>query len=255
MAAFADFNKRLDVVLPDERGARFKPYFKTLGEIKMALRNKLPQAAYKGPLNQLESALLQQLLDEHVAADEVTSLLCKEVSIFDTQEMERLKRLQGAGSIALRKKNQLKETIRTGLQKNPGFYGKLQEELDRLLAMEKEQRVEQAEFLKQLDMFIQRINERKAGASNAGFDSAAQVGVFDYLNAEVGEAAARQWTTTLFADDMLSTILASPIWKEKKEIHKDMQKQIRKTFRGLASWDMKASRQHSAALFDILINN
>ncbi|WP_211825328.1 type I restriction endonuclease subunit R [Kistimonas asteriae] len=255
MAAFADFNRRLDVVLPDERGARYKPYFKTLGEIKMALRNKLPQAAYKGPLNQLESALLQQLLDDHVAADEVRSLLCKEVSIFDTQEMERLKRLQGAGSIALRKKNQLKEIIRTGLQKNPGFYGKLQEELDRLLAQEKEQRVEQAEFLKQLDMFIQRINERKAGASNAGFESAAQVGVFDYLNAEVGEAAARQWTSTLFADDMLSTILASPIWKEKKEIHQDMQKQIRKTFKGLASWDLKASRQHSAALFDILMNN
>ena len=95
LAAFAEFNKRLDVVLPDERGARYKPYFKTLGEIKMALRNKLPQAAYKGPLNQLESSLLQQLLDDHVAADEVRSLLCKEVSIFDSKEMERLKAAAG----------------------------------------------------------------------------------------------------------------------------------------------------------------
>ncbi|MFA0026205.1 type I restriction endonuclease subunit R, partial [Vibrio sp. 10N.261.49.A5] len=42
LVAVAEFNSRLDVVLPDERGAPFKPYFKVFNEIKLQLRNKMP---------------------------------------------------------------------------------------------------------------------------------------------------------------------------------------------------------------------
>ena len=145
------------------------------------------------------------------------------------------------------------------MQKNPGFYGQLEAELNRLLAKEKEGRVEQAEFLRQLDLFIQRINDRNAGVSSAGFETPAQVGVFDYLNAELSgdtsDELARQWTLALFKDAMLSTILSSPIWKEKKEIHPEMKKQVRTILKGLSGWDMTTSRQHSNAVFDILLNN
>ena len=131
LALFKAFNARLDVVLPDQRGARYQPYFKVLGEIKLALKNKLPGDAHKGPLNQLESELLQQLLDEHVQADEVRSLLGKEISILNASDMERLRKLKSVGSQALTMKNQLKHTIATGKQKNPGFFGPLEAALQK----------------------------------------------------------------------------------------------------------------------------
>ena len=249
-----EFNARLDVVLPDERGARYKPYFKVLGEIKVTLKNSLPGDTHKGPLNQLESELLQQLLDEHIQADTVRSLLGKEISILDANDMERLRKLKSVGSQALTMKNQLKHTIATGKQKNPGFFGPLEEALKKLLDDEKEKRIEQAEFLIQLELFSQQIREKASGAQQAGFDSPAQIAVYDYLNNQVG-ISAKQWTQALFDDDDISAVLASPIWKDKKEIHKELQKQIRKKLRALAGWDMGTARQHAAMLFDILLNN
>ena len=254
LALFKEFNARLDVVLPDERGARYKPYFKVLGEIKLALKHKLPDDAHKGPLNQLESELLQQLLDEHVQADEVRSLLGKEISILDANDMERLRKLKSVGSQALTMKNQLKHTIATGKQKNPGFFGPLEEALQKLIEDEKEKRIEQAEFLKQLELFSQQVREKASGAQQAGFDSPGQVAVYDYLNNQVG-VSAKQWTSALFDDEDIGAVLASPIWKDKKEIHKELQKQIRKKLRALAGWDMSTARQHTAMLFDILLNN
>ncbi|MGI9280510.1 MAG: type I restriction endonuclease subunit R [Endozoicomonas sp.] len=267
LAAFKEFNARLDVVLPDERGARYKPYFKVLGEIKLALRNKLPDDAHKGPLNQLESELLQQLLDEHIEADEVRSLLGKEISILDANDMERLRKLKSLGSQALTMKNQLKHTIATGKQKNPGFFGPLEEALKKLIEDEKEKRIEQAEFLQQLELFSQQIREKASGAQQAGFSSPAQIAVYDYLGSQLSDqlsdqasdgqdsVSARQWTQALFEDENIGSVLASPIWKEKKEIHKELQKQIRKKLRALAGWDMSTARQHAATLFDILLNN
>ena len=266
LALFKAFNARLDVVLPDERGARYKPYFKVLGEIKLALKNKLPDDAHKGPLNQLESELLQQLLDEHVQADEVRSLLGKEISILDANDMERLRKLKSVGSQALTMKNQLKHTIKTGKQKNPGFFGPLEAALQKLIEDEKEKRIEQAEFLKQLELFTQQIREKASGAQQAGFDSPAQMAVYDYLNGQFdgqsetsakpfAKPFAKQWTAALFNDDDIGAVLASPIWKDKKEIHKELQKQIRKKLRALAGWDMSTARQHASTLFDILLNN
>ena len=257
LAAFKVFNTRLDIVLPDERGARYKPYFKVLGEIKLALKHKLPDDAHKGPLNQLESELLQQLLDEHVQADEVRSLLGKEISILDANDMERLRQLKSAGSRALAMKNQLKDTIVTGKKKNPGFFGPLEEALKKLIEDEKEKRIEQAEFLKQLELFSQQVRDKASGGRQASFETPAQVAVFDYLGSQLADdtVTAKQWAQALFEDDTISVVLASPIWKDKKEIHKELQKQIRKKLRALAGWDMTTARQHAAMLLDILLNN
>lgn len=65
------------------------------------LRDKLPGNTYKERITKLESALLQQLLDEYIAASPAKSLLGHEVSILDASDMERLKKLASPGSRAL----------------------------------------------------------------------------------------------------------------------------------------------------------
>lgn len=257
LAAFKAFNARLDTVLPDQRGARYKPFFQVLAAIKDAVRQSLPDDAYQQPLSQLESALLQQLLDDYIAADEVRSLIGREVSILDAGDMERLRKLKAAGSQALVMKNQLKHTIAVGMRKNPGFFGKLQDELEKLLADEKANRIEQAAFLLQLELFCQQVREKAAGGQQAGFNTPAEVAVFDYLRSQLnddGETAA-VWTQALFADQAISQTIASPVWQEKTEIHKPLQTCIRKQLRTLAGWDMTVARQHATELLHILLNN
>lgn len=57
----------------------FKPYFTLFAEIRLMLRDKLPDATYRERITQLESALLQRLLDEYIAASRAKSLLGREV--------------------------------------------------------------------------------------------------------------------------------------------------------------------------------
>ena len=205
----------------------------------------------------MESALLQQLLDDYIAADEVRSLIGREVSILDAGDMERLRKLKAAGSQALVMKNQLKHTIAVGMRKNPGFFAKLQEALEQLLADEKANRIEQAEFLLQLELFCQQVREKAAGGQQAGFNTPAEVAVFDYLRSQLNDdgKTAAVWTQALFADQEISQTIASPVWQEKTEIHKPLQTCIRKQLRTLAGWDMAVARQHATELLHILLNN
>ncbi|WP_284965839.1 hypothetical protein, partial [Enterobacter cloacae] len=106
----------------------------------------------KERITKLESALLQQLLDEYIVASPAKSLLGHEVSILDASDMERLKQLASPGSRALVMKNQLKHTIATGKDKDPGFFGKIAEELEKLLEEEKAGRISQVKFLEQLEL-------------------------------------------------------------------------------------------------------
>ncbi|WP_233203155.1 type I restriction endonuclease subunit R [Chitinimonas sp. BJB300] len=112
------FNRSIDIILPDVRGVPFKPYFTLFAEIRLMLRDKLPGNTYRERITKLESVLLQQLLDEYIHASPAKSLLGKAVSILDASDMARLKKLASPGSQALVMKNQLKHTIITGRDKS-----------------------------------------------------------------------------------------------------------------------------------------
>lgn len=70
-----EFNRSIDIILPDVRGVPFKPYFTLFAEIRLMLRDKLPGNTYRERITKLESALLQRLLDEYIDASPAKSLL------------------------------------------------------------------------------------------------------------------------------------------------------------------------------------
>jgi len=182
-------------------------------------------------------------------------LLDREISILDAADMDLLKKQKGVGSAALVMKNQLKHTIRTGKNKDPGFFGDLEQELEKLLKDEKEGRIEQAQFLEQLELFSQRIKEKDAQAGDMGFTTASEIAVFNYLKTQVEDAEAEAWTKGIFKDNDLSEVLISNIWKKQDDIHPAMKKSIRTVLRGLAGWDMTVARQHTNEIFKIMLNN
>ncbi|WAG79103.1 DEAD/DEAH box helicase family protein [Metapseudomonas furukawaii] len=244
------FNRSVDIILPDVRGVPFKPYFTLLGEIRLMLRDKLPDNA-KERITKLESALLQQLLDEYIAASPAKSLLGHEVSILDASDMERLKQLASPGSRALVMKNQLKHTIATGKDKDPGFFGKIAEELEKLLEEEKVGRISQVKFLEQLELFSQRIQDK----DNTGFDKPAHSAVYHYLVALLDESMARVATTKLFEDEELSRTIATENWKKMPDLHPDIRDHLRGLLMPLAGWERSTARDHAKRILDILLKN
>ncbi|WP_219906148.1 type I restriction enzyme subunit R domain-containing protein [Shewanella algae] len=255
LVALAGFNSRLDIVLPDERASKYQPYFKVLNEIKLQLRNKMPESTDTVRITASESELLKNMLDEHIEASEVKSLLGREVSILDAADMDLLRKQKSAGSAALVMKNKLKHTIKTGKGKDPAFFGDLEEELEKLIQDEREGRIEQALFLEQLELFAQRVRDKDAKPSEMGLGTATERAVFNYLEKQVEEAEALAWTKGIFSHPDIAEVMLSPIWKKQTDIHNEIKKTIRTILRGLGGWDMTVARQHSAEIFSIMLNN
>ena len=251
LALAKQFNRSIDIILPDVRGLPFKSYFTLFAEIRLMLRDKLPDATYRERITQLESALLQRLLDEYIAASPAKSLLGREVSILDASDIARLKQLASPGSQALVMKNQLKHTIVTGRDKDPAFFDKLAEELEKLLEEEKAGRISQAQFLEQLELFGQRVADK----DKTGFETPAHSAVYRYLAALLGEDTARAATTKLFEDSALSQTLAASNWKQMLDLHPEMRDLLRKLLMPLAGWERTVAREHAARILDILLKN
>lgn len=245
------FNRSLDIVLPDARGLPFRPYFTLFAEVRLMLRDKLPGATYRERITRLESALLQRLLDEYVDASPAKSLLGRDVSILDAGDMARLKQLANPGSQALVMKNQLKHTIVTGRDKDPAFFDKLAEELEKLLEAEKAGRISQAQFLEQLELFGQRV----ANKDRTGFERPAHSAVYRYLAALLGDDTARAATIQLFEDPGLSSTLAAGHWKQMLDLHPELRDLLRKLLMPLAGWERAVAREHAARILDILLKN
>lgn len=245
------FNRSIDIILPDVRGVPFKPYFTLFAEIRLMLRDKMPDATSRERITKLESALLQRLLDEYIDASPAKSLLGREVSILDASDMARLKQLASPGSQALVMKNQLKHTIVTGRDKDPAFFDRLAEELEKLLEEEKAGRISQAQFLEQLELFGQRVADK----DKTGFERPAHSAVYRYLAALLGEDTARAATTKLFEDKELSHTLAAGNWKQMLDLHPEIRDLLRKLLTPLAGWERPVAREHAGRILDILLKN
>lgn len=245
------FNRSIDIILPDVRGVPFKPYFTLFAEIQLMLRDKLPGATHRERITRLESALLQQLLDEYIDASPAKSLLGKEVSILDASDMARLKKLASPGSQALVMKNQLKHTIATGRDKDPAFFDKLADELEKLLAEEAAGRISQAQFLEQLDLFGQRIADK----DKTGFEHPAHSAVYHYLASLLSEETGRIATTKLFEDADLSRTMAAANWKQMHDLHPELRALLHKLLIPLAGWERSVARDHAKRILDILLKN
>lgn len=245
------FNRSLDIILPDMRGVPFKAYFTLFGEIRLMLRDKLPGNTHRDRITRLESVLLQQLLDEYIDASPAKSLLKKQVSILDAADMARLKKLASPTSQALVMKNQLKHTIVTGRDKDPAFFDKLAEELEKLLDEERAGRISQAQFLEQLDLFNQRIKDK----DNTGFDTLTQSAVFHYLELHLASDTARVVTTKLFEDADLRHAMASGNWKQMLDLHPEVKRRIGGLLVPLAGWHRTVAREHAGQLLTILLKN
>ena len=243
------FNKSLDIVLPNEAAMRYEKDFKLFNEIKLRLKNIYPEDEDL-KISADESKKLQRMIDEHVKATGVDNLLEEPVSIIDKENFKKDIMNASPETKELKIKNNLKHTIKVGLDRNPDFYKPLAERLEELIKKREENRISQLELFDAFDeMQNQIINEQKEG-QRKGFYTEKEVAVYNSMKAIFGENA-EQTTKEIF--QQINGELSIVDWKNKGGVKKDMENKIMKKLK--EKLNRNEARKKAGEIVQLIIKN
>lgn len=218
------FNKSINIVLPDTRAIKFQKDFKLFNEIKLRAKNAYPDDE-ELKINKDESKMLQEMIDEHLQSQGVENLLEKPVSIMDRKKFQETIQDASPATKELKIRNNLKHSVKVGLDKNPDFFKPLAQRLEELLKLKKEERITQTELLKAYsDIQNTIIDENKEGEEK-GFTTPRQIAVYNTMKTIYGDDA-EDATHTIF--DLINSELNMVDWENRSQVQFTIEKQIRR---------------------------
>ncbi|MBP0904954.1 type I restriction endonuclease subunit R [Mariniflexile gromovii] len=245
-----DFNKSLNIVLPNTKAMKYQGDFKLFNEIKLRARNAFPDDE-ELKITKDESNMLQGMIDAHLIAQGVENLLEEPVSIIDKDKFKEEIMNASPATKELKMRNNLKHTIKVGLDKNPNFYKPLAQRLDELLKLKAEERITQLELLKAYaDMQDKIIEQQKEGEAK-GFKTERQRAVYDAMKVLFAEDA-EDATKTIF--DLIAGELNLVGWQTRGQVKKDIENKMRR-YLTTAKIEREAAREKAKELVEVLIKN
>lgn len=222
------FNKSLNIVLPDESALEYKDDFTLFNEIKLESANAYMDKSLR--ISKDESKKLQLLIDEHLRAKGITSLLDEPVSIIDVEKFrEEIDNTKDPKSKELKRTNRLKHKIKVELDNNPDFYQPLADQLEELVKARRENRITQLELFEEFDKIQQKIINKNKEAENLGFKSERQFAVYKTLETKLDQVA-EEVTKDVF--NALEGELSIADWENKGQVKKAMRVKIKGVLRG-----------------------
>ena len=227
--AFRAFSESLNRVYPSPEALRFEPDYKWLGKVRHAAHNRFrdPDLAWD-----VISPKLRQLIDEHVNASGITTIV-EPVSIFAPELEERLEQLGTEEARASEIAHAMQHEISVREGENPVFYASLREQLEAIIQARREKRLDQAEQLRQLYPLWQEL-KRGAGSealalglTETSYAFYQQLGKHD-IDGELGVASAKE----------MEAIICDLIvidWTIKDDVQREIRKHLRRALlkRGL----------------------
>jgi type I restriction enzyme R subunit len=245
-----DFNKSINIVLPNTKAMKYQADFKLFNEIKLRARNAYPDDD-ELKITKDESKMLQEMIDEHLKSEGIESLLAEPISIIDKERFKEEIMNASPATKELKLRNNLKHTIKVGLDKNPDFYKPLAQRLDELLKLKKEERITQLDLLKAYaDIQDEIIAEQKEG-EDKGFKTERQRAVYNSMKVMFDENA-EDATKTLF--DLIEGELNIIGWQAKGQVQKDIQNKIMR-YLTTAKIDREEAKIKAKELLDVIIKN
>lgn len=244
------FNKSLNIVLPHKKAMPYQGDFKLYNEIKLRARNTyLDDEELK--ISAEESKMLQAMIDEHLRATGVQNLLEEPISIIDKDRFKAEIMNASPATKELKMRNNLKHTIKVGLDKNPDFYKPLAQRLEELLQLKEAKRLDEAQLiLAYTDMIDDAVEEQTEG-QQLGFETEKESAIFSSMKVLVGEDAADA-TKTLF--DLIKEELNIIGWHHKGLVQNDIENKIRRYLRTL-KLDREAAKSKAKEMLATLIKN
>lgn len=248
-ALLKDFNKSINIVLPNTKAIRFRNDFKLFNEIKLRARNAYPDDEDL-KTTQEESKMLQAMIDEHLKSEGVDNLLSEPISIIDKDKFKEEIMNASPATIELKMRNNLKHTIKVGLEKNPDFYKPLAQRLDELLKLKKEERISQLELLKLYADIQDEIVSKNKDSEDKGFVTEREQAIYASMKTLFKDDA-DDATNTLF--DLIKGELEIVNWETKGRVRKDIEIKIMRFFS--TKLNRNDAKAKAKVMLEILVNN
>jgi type I restriction enzyme R subunit len=241
------FNRSINMVLPNPKALKFQGDFKLYNEIKLRARNAFPDDDDLR-VNKDESEMLQQMIDEHLEAEGITSLLNEPISIIDKDKFKEEIQNASPKTKELKMRNNLKHVIKVGLEKNPDFYKPLAQRLEELIKQKEEERIEQVELFKAFADIQDEIISEKTESNKHGFNTESQRAVYSSMKTLFDNNAVDA-TKTIF--DLIDGELDIINWTEKGQVLKEIENKIGRYLKS-AKIERKEARAKSKELVELL---
>lgn len=245
-----DFNKSINIVLPNTKALKFQDDFKLYNEIKLRARNAFPDDD-ELKISKDESKMLQSMIDEHLKAEGVENLLGEPVSIIDKDKFKEEIMNASPATKELKMRNNLKHTIKVGSDKNPDFFKPLAQRLDELLKQKKEERISQLDLLKAYADIQDQIIAQQQEGKDKGFKTERERAVYDSMKVMFGDDA-EYATKTIF--DLIKGELNIVGWQAKGQVKKDIENKIRR-YLTEAEIERDDAKAKAKEMVDVLIKN
>jgi type I restriction enzyme R subunit len=246
------FNKSLNIVLPNEKALRFQGDFKLFNELKLRARNAYPEDE-ELKVTKAESKMLQEMIDRHLKAEKIDNLLEEPISIIDHEKFKEELINASPSTKELKIRNNLKYTVKVGLDKNPDFYKPISEKLEELLKLREEKRISDTELLKAYAGLLEDIISEHEEGSAKGFNTERKRAVYNSMkvifNGDVEDA--EDATKTFF--DLIKGELGIIGWEQKGRVLKDIENKVRRFLK--MKLDKDEARTKAKELVDILLKN
>lgn len=248
-ALLKDFNKSINIVLPNTKALKYQGDFKLFNEIKLRARNAFPDDE-ELKISKDESKMLQAMIDEHLTSNGVESLLAEPISIIDKDKFKQEIMNASPATKELKMRNNLKHTIKVGIDKNPDFYKPLAQRLDELLKQKESQRIDEAQLLIAYTSLQDEIIEEQKEGEQKGFTTERERAVYNSMKLVFG-ADAEDATKTLF--DLLKGELNIVGWQAKGQVQKDIENKIMRFLKTKLERD--EAKAKAKEMVDVLIKN
>jgi type I restriction enzyme R subunit len=197
-----------------------------------------------------ESRKLQSLIDEHLRAKGITSLLDDPISIIDVDKFqEELDNTLNPKTKELKRTNRLKHKIKVELENNPDFYKPLAERLEELIEQRRKNQISQMEMFKEFDQIQEKIVNQSKEAQQMGFSSNREFAVYKTLENTV--YGAKDLTHQIF--DGIQEELTIIDWDKKNEVSKAVRVKIKDAVRDKV--DAKDLHKLAVSLVDLIKRN
>lgn len=210
-----DFNKSMNIVLPDAFATKYDYDFKLFNELKLMVRDP------KEKITREDSKKLQMIIDEHLRANGIEYLLQKPIDITDYKQFQAELTREGKHNPL----DKAKAIIKANEDENPALALELSELLERKL---QDTNIDRKQAV--IDLFSDMeeiINRHKKRYANAGLSDEKQLVVYDLVKEFTEEGS--ELTLQIF--DVLDE------WLQKKAIlvQSDAQKDMRNTIKPILS--------------------
>jgi type I restriction enzyme R subunit len=217
-----DFNKSINIVLPNTKALKYQGDFKLFNEVKLRARNAFPDDD-ELKITKDESKMLQTMIDEHLKSNGIHSLLAEPISIIDKDKFKEEIINASPATKELKMRNNLKHVIKVGLDKNPDFYKPLAQRLDELLKQKEAQRIDEAQLLIAYTSLQDEIIDEQKEGEQKGFVTERQRAVYNSMKT-LFDGTAEDATNKLF--NLIEGELGIVAWENKGQVQKDIQNKI-----------------------------